>query len=342
MLIFEPDPPRLHRTPPDGPNSTEPLEFGAGPALAGSLAQAVDAAAAVGYVLVHGAEVAAQPAVALTPELLGRLEACVPYWPITNRLTLDLARAVMARRPEASHILLCDTAFFAGLPPLAHTCALPEELRAHGVRRFGGDGLCYQWLARQVARIAGPHERMVGVHLCDNPTVAALLDGRPVETSRGFSPLEGPPSAHGCGDIDPAIVLLLCSAGMPVAEVTRQLAQTAGFEALLGRPGTLRDVLAEASPRAELARGVLRLALVKAIGAHLAVLGGADVLAFACDSPDYHSFVLDLCRDLDFVGLDRSALAGGGVERASGASHVRVLELPYPRAAALAELAAGL
>lgn len=344
MLILEPCAPRLHWTLADGDVAAgETIEFNAANPLPRALASVVDQAGAIGYVLLHGAEVFDQPLSPLSPESLKRLERCVRFWPEANRLTLEVARAVMARKPGAAHWLFCDTAFFARLPAVARAYAVPGELRSQGIRRYGGDGLCHQWVWQQVAATLGlAARRLVSIHLGDSPSVAALRDGQPVESSLGFSPLEGLPSAHGCGDVDPAIVLLLRSAGLSVAEITRLLTQASGLQALMGRPCGWVDVMKEDSAAAEAARALLRLAVVKAIGAHLAALGGADALAFACDAvPQSHAFVLGLCRELDFLGLDVSGLAEGN-PGAKARPAIKVLELHYPRAAALAALAAGL
>jgi acetate kinase len=341
MLIFEPDAPRLHWTWLGQDAAEGQFEFAAESSLPLVLADIIDRADAIGYVLHHGADMVHQPVSALSPASLKDLEPCVRFWPEANHLTMEVARLMMARRPAAAHVLFCDTAFFASLPPVARTYAVPDELRNQGVRRYGGDGLCHQWVGQQVAAGLVPAAaRVVSVHLGDSPSVAALRAGQPVECSQGFSPLEGLPSAHGCGDVDPAIVLFLRSTGRSVSELTQVLTQASGFQALLGHPGGLTDVLQEDSPAAAAARAVLRLALVKAIGAHLAALGGADMLAFACDDqPACHAFVMELCGELDFLGLDVSGVAGDR-QHAAARPAIKVVELPYPRAVSLAALAA--
>lgn len=261
----------------------------------------LDTADTVGYILPHGGTEFHVAATRLTPAELPRLERCVRFLPALNGRTLAAVQAGLARWPECAHWLFCETAFFADLPPVAAAYALPYDYFTAGYRRYGGDGLCHSWVAQQVRA-----PRVVSIHLGDRSSVAALQAGHPVATSLGFTPVAGLPSATGCGDLDPAIPLLLCEAGLEPAAVERALAEESGFTALLGRPAGLADVLREPG----LARDLWRHALLKAVGAALATLGGADVLVCACDDlPALRDCVTDLQQSLAFVNVAWQVLA---------------------------------
>lgn len=293
----------------------------------------------IAYVLPHGGEVFRQPVSRLRPKDLERLETCVPFFPERNRTTFAVARAAMERRPHNRHVLLCETAFFTDLPLSERTYGLPYELYEQGIRRYGGDGLCHQWVWEQVsARFdAG---KLVSVHLGDTPSLAAILDGHPVETSMGFTPVEGIPSVNGVGDLDPTIVLLLREQGMSVAELEHLFLEQSGWSALVGRPIGFESLLRGQTPPLQAAREHLRAALLKAIGAGIAALGNVDTVAFASrDVSSALTLITELGQGLSIAGgslLSVPVQAGNYWELSPKNSELRIVALEYERHTALA------
>ncbi|MFA6108686.1 MAG: hypothetical protein WDA75_07955 [Candidatus Latescibacterota bacterium] len=243
---------------------------------------------AVGYLLLHGGEAVAEEVRRLGPEDLPGLAATVPYLPEANDLTLAAVRAGLAVVPAIDHFLLCDTAFFSALPAEASQYAIPIRLRRRGLRRFGACGVWHRWAWEQVRhRGRGEISRVLSVYLGNGTNLAAIRDGGPVETTVGFTGLEGIPSATGCGDLDPMIPLHLRASGMTFAEISRLLGRGSGFGGLLGKPCSLRRLLTEETdPAVHEVRELYLYSLCKHAGSLIAALGGIDAVAVVGEEGD--------------------------------------------------------
>ncbi len=342
MLLFEPRLPVIRWGHLNGGSANEgAFEFN--PFWMAAVQNEIRSADAIGYVLPHGVLAFPLPTSRIHAGDLGRLEACVPFYPEPNRAVYEMAKTCLRLRPEIPHLILCETALFLDLPPTAGLYALPYEMRSRGIRRYGGDGLRHGWALEQMQAAGGCAGRTVSVHLGDQPSIAAFLDGQPVETSMGFSPLEGIPSAHGCGDLDPSIPLALVAAGNAPEMVERMLMQQSGFSALLGYPSGFVQMLEDSSPGAVDTRKLIYYSLLKAIGAAVAALGGLDVLLFTADQLNRAMpFVLELCQGLVFMGVDCSdpePLRAGAWRLSPEGAPVRAVALQYDRWPALADMA---
>jgi acetate kinase len=240
----------------------------------GETSEAVDdfvPADAVGHRVVHGGPRLTEPRlvdVAVVREL-DRLEAVAP---LHNRPALRALFRAQEALPGVPHIAVFDTAFHRTLPPAASTYAVPERWREEwDVRRYGFHGINLQWVASQV-RVP----RLVVCHLGGGCSVTAVREGRSVDTTMGFSPLEGVPMATRSGSVDPGALLYLLREGkLDPAELERELEHESGLAALSG--GGSGDVR-EASP---LALDVFVHRVAAAVGAMAAACGGVDVLAFS-------------------------------------------------------------
>jgi acetate kinase len=253
----------------------------------------------IAYVLPHGAGEFTHTATFITQETLARVERCLPFWPEQNLITLQLMRDGLMRFPKIPQLLLCETALFAHLPARAENYALPAELHAKGLRRYGGDGFTHQWTWQSTCSELPEPRRLVSIHLCDHPNLAAIAGGHAMETSLGFTPLEGLPSLASSGDVDPEIVLLLNRQGMPAADISDLLLHQSGWQTIAG-PGRLVDLL----ERDGLVFQMLRAGVLKAFGAAAAALGGVDGLVFACDEGSrWLAFMHTICQDLEFANL---------------------------------------
>jgi acetate kinase len=226
---------------------------------------------AVGHRVVHGGERLVEPVV-VDDAVQREIALLMPLAPLHNRPALEAIERARVALPQVPHVAVFDTAFHRTLPPAASTYAVPERWRAEwGVRRYGFHGIAVQWVAEHV-RVP----RLVACHLGGGCSVTAVRDGRSVDTTMGFSPLEGVPMATRSGSIDPgALVYLLRERRLSLEELDRALERESGLAGLSG--GGSGDVR-EASP---LALDVFVHRVAGAVAAMAAALGGIDALAFS-------------------------------------------------------------
>ncbi len=291
----------------------------------------------VGYLLHHGGELVTTPVASVTPESLLAVQKCGRFLPEQNDTLHKVIELGLAARPDAAHLLLCDTAFFRDLPEHVHTYAVPLSLKDPSLRRYGSDGLCHEWVWETLKRRSPAPSRVVSVLLGERPNVAAIENGRPMETTVGFTPVEGISSARGCGDIDPTIVFQVGSTGVSFEEISRLLTRQSGFSGFLGRETSIAEMAADQGRDPDLAkvRDVLLYQIGKYIGAFVSVLGGVDAVAFVSDDmAAYGSLVGPLAAGLGYLGarLATEAVEEGEVSRLSTPdSPVAVFGLGYDK-----------
>jgi len=241
---------------------------------------ALGEADAVAHRFVHGGDrTAAAP---LDEALRAELEALTPLAPLHQPKALAAVDAVARAAPDLPAVACFDTAFHAHLPPEAATYALPSAWRERfGLRRFGFHGLSHGYAAARAAELLGlgAGARVVTCHLGAGASLAAVRHGRSVDTTMGFTPLEGIVMATRSGSVDPGLVLWLIEQGLAPGEVQAGLEQHAG---LLGLAGTadMREVLAREDADARLALGVYLHRLAGGVAAMAAALGGLDALVW--------------------------------------------------------------
>jgi acetate kinase len=251
-------------------------------ALVESALASLGDADAVGYRIVHGGTSFTGP-VRIDGGVLARLRALTDLAPLHQPKSLAAVAAVQRVLPGVPGVACFDTAFHATIPAAAATYALPREWRQRWtLRRYGFHGLSHSYAARRAAELAGGG-RTVTCHLGAGASLAAVRDGVSVDTTMGFTPLEGLVMATRSGSVDPGLVLWLADhAGTPVAELAATLEHRSG---LLGLAGTadMQEVVAGAAaglPDARLALDVYTHRLRAGIAAMAAALGGLDVLVF--------------------------------------------------------------
>jgi acetate kinase len=289
------------------------LAGGQAPSVAAMLAALPGGVEAAGHRIVHGGARFTAPTV-LDGGTLAALEEVSRLAPLHNGPALAAVREVAAAiGPAVPQVGVFDTAFHAALPEPARTYALPADLAArHGIRRFGFHGLAHRSMAEQWAVAAGrplAAARLVTLQLGGGASACAVHGGRSVDTSMGFTPLEGLVMGTRSGDLDPALVGFLARAeDVGVEEVERRLNHESGLLGLSGRSRDMADLLAEASAgdrRAALAVDVFCHRATKYVGAYLAVLGGADAVVFGGGIGERAPAVrARICGALAFAGLD--------------------------------------
>ena len=331
----------------DRVTSTADLPAPAGTADDAALASALAGlgpADAAGFRVVHGGTSFTAP-VRIDAGVLARLHALADLAPLHQPKSLAAVAAVQRALPGLPGVACFDTAFHASLPAAAATYALPREWRQRwALRRYGFHGLSHSYCSRRAAELVAAGEggtaragdtagasRIVTCHLGAGASLAAVRDGVSVDTTMGFTPLEGLVMATRSGTVDPGLVLWLAEhAGTPVAELAATLEHRSGLAGLAGTADMRAVVTAAAAgePDARLALDVYLHRLRAGIAAMTAALGGLDVLAFTGgvgeNSPEVRA---GAAAGLGFlgVGLDPARNASGdGPDRDIGDSSARV------------------
>ena len=237
---------------------------------------------AVGHRVVHGGPNHAAPA-EVTPGLLEELQALVPWAPLHQPACLDGIRAMAALDPGVRQVACFDTAFHQHMPELARRFALPDAFYQQGVRRYGFHGLSYEFISSHLAAVAPrlAEGRVVVAHLGNGASMCALRAGQSVDTTMGFSVLDGLPMGTRCGAMDPGVLLyLLGPGGKSLQEVDALLYYGAGLKGLSGVSSDMRDLLGSEAPLARLAVDYFAYRVAREMGGLAAVLGGLDGLVF--------------------------------------------------------------
>ena len=268
---------------------------------------------AVGYLLRHSAELFEEQTIPLTPKLFNDLWHNTSFFPEYSDTTFQIIDYWMGKMPKAAHVLISDTAFFNKLPPDAGTYAVPFRLSKKGIRRYGGFGLFHSWAVENVsAYTKSPLSKIVSVYIGDHTNIAAVKDGIAVETSIGFTPVEGILSSTGCGDIDPTIVFYLQSMGMTFGQITNLLSSQSGFTALMNKQAGLADII-NAGADAQKALDIYLYQVKRYLGSFISILGGVNAVVFLADKPDlYGTIISQICRQLEFLGLKCNTTADKG------------------------------
>jgi len=291
--------------------------------LGAAIADGLGEVDAVGHRIVHGGDRFGQP-VLIDGDVRSSLSELAALAPLHQPKSLAALDAVSFALPDVPAVACFDTAFHATLPPAAHTYALPAAWRRRwGLRRYGFHGLSHAWVARRAPELLGldaRHLRIVSCHLGAGASLCAITAGRSLDTTMGFTPLEGLVMATRSGSVDPGLLLwLMEQTGMAERELARTLEHESG---LLGLAGTadMREILARAGAGDEAARlalGVYEHRLRAGIASMSAALGGLDVLVFTGGvgehSPEIRARAV---RGLDFLGvaIDDRLNAGGGAD----------------------------
>ena len=238
--------------------------------------------AAIGHRVVHGGPEYSEP-ILVSPEVLDRLARYVPLAPLHQPNNLAPIRTILELRPELPQVACFDTAFHRGHGPLADHFAIPEELYAEGVRRYGFHGLSYEYIADRLPQVAPElaQGRVIVAHLGSGASMCALAGGRSVESTLGFTALDGLPMGTRPGQIDPGVVLyLLTEKGMDAAAVQRFLYNECGLKGLSGVSNDMRELEASADPRAAFAIEFFVYRIALNAGMLAAALGGVDGFVF--------------------------------------------------------------
>jgi len=241
----------------------------------------------VGHRVVHGGS-KFSGSMAITPEVVAMVEACIPLGPLHNPPNLVGIRVAQELFPDLPQVAVFDTAFHQTMPPVAYTYPVPHEwLERHGVRRYGFHGTSHRFVARHALQLTGlspENHRLVTAHLGNGCSCAAVRDGHSVDTTMGLTPLEGVVMGTRSGSVDPAIIGHVAGAlNKPADQVLDALNKKSGLLGVSGLSNdmrTIEEAAAGGHERARLAFDIFCYVLAKAIAALVVPLGRLDALVF--------------------------------------------------------------
>jgi acetate kinase len=272
---------------------------------------------AIGHRYVSGGKFFTQTA-RIDAETLAKLNKTLPLAPIHNPNSLSVIETCLETLPEIPEYVVFDTAFHAGMPAESYTYAIPATLaEEEGFRKYGFHGLSYQYVSRKTASMLGKPLQDLKLILCHLGTggssITAMKDGRSLDTSMGYSPLQGLVMSTRCGDIDAEVVLELVRMGKTADEIETILNNQSGLLGISGFSSNLEEVITEAERgniQCELAFGVYAYRLQQYLGAFTWLLNGADAIVFT-DDVGLHSWKLRerVCSNVEALGivLDKAA-----------------------------------
>jgi acetate kinase len=261
---------------------------------------------AVGHRVVHG--MAHSAPVRVTPKLMAELRRITPYDPEHLPRELALLEAFKRRHPNLPQVACFDTAFHRTMPAVAKRLAIPRRYAVRGVQRYGFHGLSYAFLLGELGRLdpAAAKGRVILAHLGSGASLAAVHQGRSIDTSMGFTPTAGLVMSTRSGDLDPGLAYYLARAkGITAPQFQRMVNHESGMRGVSGTSGDVRDLLAKErkDPRAAEAVELFCYQAKKWIGAFAAVLDGLDTLVFAGGIGENAPLVrARICDGLGFLG----------------------------------------
>ena len=262
---------------------------------------------AAGHRVVHGGARFREPVV-VDREVLAVLETFIPLAPLHQPHNLAAIRALLDAAPRLPQVACFDTAFHSTQPRLATLYALPRELEARGVRRYGFHGLSYEYIANVLPDYLGDHAagRVVVAHLGNGSSLCAMRERRSVATSMGFTAVEGLVMGTRPGSLDPGILLyLMQEMGMDASAVSDLLYHRCGLLGVSGISHDMRELLASADPRAVEAVDLFVYRAVTQIGGLVAALEGLDSLVFTAGIGEHAAPVRErICKGLAWLGLE--------------------------------------
>lgn len=244
------------------------------------LMDAFGAPAAIGHRIVHGGDVFDGPR-RLTPEVLTELRRLAPLAPLHLPVEILLLETCAELWPEAAQVLCFDTAFHRSMPKVARRLPIPRPFAEGGVRRYGFHGISYEYVLGALGNRASG--RLVLAHLGAGASLAAVRDGRPVDTTMGFTPAGGLMMAARCGDLDPGVIVyLMREKGYGPDEIDRLVNEESGLLGVSGQTGDMAKLLSEAENDADAREAIESFCWIarKHIGSMAAALGGLDTLVF--------------------------------------------------------------
>ena len=295
---------------------------------------------AVGHRVVHAGE-KFSGSVLITDEVMAALEECIELAPLHNPPNIMGVKAIQELIPNIMNIGVFDTAFHQTMPKESYIYPLPYEYyEKYGLRRYGFHGTSHRYVSAKAAEILDMDYnsmKIITCHLGNGASVDAVMNGKSVATSMGFTPLEGLAMGTRTGDIDPAIVtFLMAKENLTIKEMNNILNKKSGVLGISGVSSDFRDIekaAEEGNERAQLALDVFRVRVKKYIAAYAAVMGGVDAVVFTAGLGENSPFDRKkICEGLEFMGIEiddnANNVRGKDAIISSKDSKVKVLLVP--------------
>jgi acetate kinase len=296
---------------------------------------------AVGHRVVHGGEYFTD-SVLIDDEVIKKLEDCIDLAPLHNPANIEGIKACQQIMPGVPMVAVFDTAFHQTMPDYAYIYPIPYEYyEKHRIRRYGFHGTSHKYVSMRAAEILGrPIEelKIVTCHLGNGASITAVKNGKSIDTSMGFTPLEGLAMGTRSGSIDPSIVTFLMEKeGLTAHQVVDILNKKSGVYGISGISNDFRDIenaaFNEGNKRAMLALKVFAYIAKKTIGAYAAAMGGVDAIVFTAgvgeNGPEMREFILE---DLEFLGFtldkEKNMVRGKEAIISTEDSRVKVMVIP--------------
>jgi acetate kinase len=296
---------------------------------------------AIGHRLVHGGERFTE-SVLITDEVLKEMRKLIELAPLHNPHNITGIRACLKTLPDVPQAGVFDTAFHHRMPPMAYIYGLPYVMyRKYRIRRYGFHGPSHQYVSERAADMLGrpiTELKMITCHLGNGASITAIKEGVSVDTSMGFTPLEGLLMGSRCGDMDPAVILhIIGREELSLHEANTLLNKHSGLIGISGVSSDMREIESaseDGNANARLALDIYCYRLRKYIAAYAAAMGGVDAIVFTAGVGENSAVVRHLtCRELGFIGVeidaDKNAAAlAKEAEISSRNSEVKVLVIP--------------
>ena len=297
---------------------------------------------AVGHRVVHGGAYFSE-SVLVTPEVIEKLNKCIDLAPLHTPAHLMGIEGITNELPGVPQVLVFDTAFHQTMPDYAWMYPIPYEMyEKYSIRRYGAHGTSHRFVAGEMCKILGKTEgtKIVTCHIGNGSSISAVKDGKVIDTSMGFTPLDGVEMGTRCGSIDPAIVTFIMEhEGYTPSEMSDFMNKKCGFLGVSGFSSDSRDIEAailEGNKRAELAANILAYQVKKYIGMYSAAMNGLDAVVFTAGMGENNPELRErACTDMDFLGIKidnelnaKTLRQPNNVKLSTDASKVQVWVLP--------------
>lgn len=266
---------------------------------------------AVGHRVVHGGEKFSD-SVLITKELMSELRNLIELAPLHNPHNIRGINACMQRLENVPMVAVFDTAFHSGMPPHAYIYGLPYVMyKRYGIRRYGFHGTSHRYVHEEAATMLGKKTtdlKTITAHLGNGASIAAVDCGKSIDTSMGFTPLEGLLMGTRAGDLDPAIILhIMAREELTLHEANTLLNKHSGLAGISGVSSDMREIVEaveENNPNAKLALDSYCYRIKKYFGAYMAAMGGLDCLVFTAGVGENSTEVRSMtCKNLEFLGI---------------------------------------
>lgn len=295
---------------------------------------------AVGHRVVHGGE-RFTDSVLISDDVLNGIEVCAEIAPLHNPPNLYGIKACMRLMYNTPQVAVFDTAFHQTMPKVAYLYGLPYEMYVkYGLRRYGFHGTSHKYVAQQAAEMMGEHMsdlRFITCHLGNGASIAAIKYGKSIDTSMGYTPLEGLVMGTRSGEIDPAIIpFLMEKENMNAQQIDDYLNRRSGILGISGLSSDFRDLESAANrgdERSQLAIDIFAYKVKKYIGGYVAAMGGVDAIIFTAGLGENSPFMRDkICNGLEYLGTridpELNKLRGKQMEISIKRARVKIFVIP--------------